>query len=253
MASLKIRLRAFGMHLALSMVVAALAATLVFGLWYPYPYRALSGGRELFLLLMGVDVVIGPVITFFIYNPIKKLRRELLLDLALVGLLQMAALGYGLWTVSQARPVHLVFEYSRFSVAHANQVPDALLDRVPQGIVPLPWTGPTLLSLRPFKNTQERMDATVAAMSGAPLPGRVDLWQPYPMARDAVLQQARPLSELRTRFPEMGGQMDELLRTVGQTWERSAYLPLVGRKMAWTVVIDNQSADVIGFLPVDPF
>ena len=69
------KLRAFGIHLSLSLLVAALAAVVVFGVWYPYPYRDISGGRDLFLLIVGVDVVLGPLVTFTVFNP-KKSRRE---------------------------------------------------------------------------------------------------------------------------------------------------------------------------------
>lgn len=37
-------------------------------------------------------------------------------DFTVIGLLQVAALAYGLWTVFVARPVHLVFEYHRMAV-----------------------------------------------------------------------------------------------------------------------------------------
>ncbi len=58
----KIRFRAAGIHLCISLAIAALAATLVFALWYPYPYRDISGGRELFGMLVGIDVrTIRPV------------------------------------------------------------------------------------------------------------------------------------------------------------------------------------------------
>ena len=59
----KARLQAAGIHLLISLFVAALAAVLVFGLWYPNPYRDLSGGRTLFSMVVGVDVVLGPLIT----------------------------------------------------------------------------------------------------------------------------------------------------------------------------------------------
>jgi hypothetical protein len=68
---------------------------LVFLVWYPNPYREISGGRELFLILVTVDVILGPLITLSIFNPVKAwkvLRR----DLAIVGLIQLAALGYGM-------------------------------------------------------------------------------------------------------------------------------------------------------------
>ena len=75
------RLKAAGIHLGLSLVVALLAAGLVFGLWYPMPFREISGGRELFLLIVAVDVVIGPVITLAVFDR-RKRWRELRRDLA---------------------------------------------------------------------------------------------------------------------------------------------------------------------------
>ena len=49
----------------------------------------------------------GPVAFVFMYA------------IAVVALIQLVALGYGLWTVFIARPVHLVFEIDRFRVVHA--------------------------------------------------------------------------------------------------------------------------------------
>ena len=45
------RVRAATVHLALSALVAALAAVAVFWLWYPPPYGQLAGGRELMIAL----------------------------------------------------------------------------------------------------------------------------------------------------------------------------------------------------------
>ena len=75
----KLRLRASAIHLAISLSIATLAAWLVFGWWYPYPYRERSGGRELFTLVVAVDVVLGPLITLVIFNTTKT-RRHLLMD-----------------------------------------------------------------------------------------------------------------------------------------------------------------------------
>ncbi len=101
----------------------------------------ISGGRELFLIVVAVDVIVGPLITFAVFNrtkPWPELRR----DLAVVALMQLGALGYGLWSVAQARPAHLVFEYDRFRVVHAVDVPAELLTKTPPGITALPLLGP---------------------------------------------------------------------------------------------------------------
>ena len=246
------RLKASAIHLLLSLTIAALAGLLVFGIWYPYPYREISGGRELFLIIVGVDVILGPFITLAVFNLTKGwpvMRR----DLMVVAFLQLAALSYGLWTVYVARPVHLVFEYDRFSVVHAADVAPQLLDKTPAGITALPLTGPTLLSLRKFKDNNEMAEATLAAMLGAPLPARPDLWQPYADAVPDIVKAAKPAAQLKIRFPKEAADIDRVLADAGRTAYNVVYLPLVGRKSFWTVFLDPITAQIVVTMPLDSF
>lgn len=248
----KDRLKASGIHFGISLVIALLAALLVFGLWYPYPYREISGGRELFFIVVMVDVILGPLITLAVFNrakPWPELRR----DLVIVALIQLSALGYGLWTVFVARPVHMVFEYDRFRVVHAVDVPVELLNRTPRDVVALPLTGPTLLSLRPFKDGNEKMEATIAALQGLSLSARPDLWQPYAGATNQIRQTAKPVSELRARFVSQITTIDAAIAATGRKPETVVYLPMVGRKSFWTVFLDPITAEVLGFMPLDSF
>ncbi len=250
-ASLRDRLRASAIHLLLSCTVAALCAMLVFVIWYPYPYREISGGRELFLIVIFVDIIMGPLITFTVFNrakPIKELQR----DLVIVVLLQLTALAYGLWTVYVARPVHMVFEFDRFRVVHAIDVPEDMLDKTPSGVDALPLTGPTLLAVRPFRDADEGMAATLAALKGATLSARPDLWQPYVQATPRVLVAARPVDTLKSRFPGRAAEIDQLIQAAGGNPQTAVYLPLVGRKSFWTVLLDP-AANVLGALPLDSF
>ena len=247
------RLRAAGIHLLLSAVVATVAALLVFAIWYPFPYSEISGGRELFVLVVAVDVVLGPLVTFAVFNR-RKPRKELTRDLAVVGLLQVAGLAYGLWTVHLARPVHMVFEYDRFRVVHQLEIPLELLDRAPAGIDAIPMGRPTLLSLRPFRSEQEKVDFTLAALGGVHLSARPELWEPYEAGRDRILAAARPVAELRRRFASRTAEIDAALREAQADPARTAFLPVVARKAdAWTVLLDAQTARVVGYLPLDSF
>jgi hypothetical protein len=246
------RLKASAVHLGLSLCIAAVAALLVFGIWYPYPYREISGGRELFLLVVAVDVILGPLVTLAVFNRIKPapvLRR----DLAVIGVLQLAALTYGLWTVAVARPVHMVFEYDRFRVVHAIEVAPELLTRAPSDIVAMPLTGPTLLSLRPFKDGAEQMDATLAALQGAELGARPDLWQTYAQGVPDILKEAKSVSLLRTRFPDQADAVDRVLADAGRKGDGVVYLPMVGRSQYWTVFLDATTAQVVATMPLDSF
>ena len=252
MKNWKGRLHASCIHLGVSLCIAALAAAVVFGLWYPYPYREISGGRSLFLLVVFVDVVMGPLITLVIFNR-NKPRRELMTDFLVVGLLQLAALSYGLWAVFVARPVHLVFEYNRMAVVHAIDVDPALLSKAPKELQTLPMTGPTAIALRPFKNAAEQIDATIAAMGGAPLPARSDLWQPYGDSVADVLKEAKPAEELSTRFPSQTSLINRAIEGTGKTVAHLRYLPLISRNEAWTVLLDATTAEPVGFIPLDSF
>lgn len=243
---------AAGIHFSLSAVMAALTALLVFGLWYPYPYREISGGRELFLLVVTVDVILGPLLTFIVFSR-RKPRAELVRDLAVIAMIQVAALGYGTWTVFVARPVHLVFEIDRFRVVHAVDIDKQLMDKAPPGAEDLPLWGPTLLAVRPFKDEKESFDATVAALGGADIGARPDLWQSYDQSKADVLRAAHPVSQLKARFPAQGAEIDALLHKAGRKPEATAYLPMVGRSVAWTAFVDTTTAQVVGFLPLDSF
>lgn len=244
--------RAFAIHLGISMLVAALAAWLVFGLWFPYPYAELAGGRRLFLLLLGVDVVLGPLLTFVVFNPRKGLREKML-DFTLIGLLQLGALGYGLWTVSQARPVHLVYEYSRLAVVSAGDLSDEQLQKAPPELRRLPLTGPTLLSLRPLQGAKEQFDSTMLAASGVAQAAQPELWQAYDAGRAAILETARPLVGLREKYPTQGALIDSEIAKTGKPETWLLYMPVLSRDTAWSVLIDATTAQPVGFIPLDPY
>ncbi len=247
----KSKFKAAGIHLGISLGLAVLAAVLVFYVWYPYPYREISGGRELFLLVVTVDVILGPLITLSVFNT-RKPRHVMRFDFAVIGLLQLAALTYGLWTVAVARPVHLAFEIYRFNVVHAIEVPTESLDKAPPELRQLPWTGPTLLSVREFKDNAEKTDATMVALGGVALGAQPNLWQSYEKAKPQVIASAKPLAELKTRFPARALEIDAALKSIpGST--PVGYIPMVGRSTFWTVLINTNTAEVLAFVPLDPF
>lgn len=252
---LRSRLLAAGVHFGISVAIAALAATLVFVVWYPYPYREISGGRELFMIVVAVDVVMGPLLTLAVFN-VEKAPKVLRRDLTVIGLFQLAALAYGLWTVAVVRPVHLVFEIDRFRAVHAIEVPRDELARAPAGLGTLPLSGPTLLSVREFKDAKERSDMTIEALAGLPLGARPGFWQRYDQGKSQVLARARPLEELKKRFPAQEAEIDAALKSASGGSDKArpiGYIPMVGRKTFWTVLVDTNTAEVIAFVPIDSF
>lgn len=246
------RFKAAGMHLAISGLVALGAAALVLGVWYPMPYREVSGGRELFTLIVAVDVVLGPLITLAVYSrskPWPVMRR----DFAVIGLLQLAALGYGLYTVSIVRPVYLVHEVDRFRVLRALDLQSKDLSKAPPGLQSLSWTGPRPIGTRRAQSQQEKLESIDRALSGEDVGMRPDFWRPYADVRADVLANVKSLEEWKRRHPERSAELDAAVAETGLPVARLGYLPLIALKTNWVLVVDKQTAEVVGQAPFDGF
>lgn len=240
-------------HLLCSMGIAVLAAILVFAVWYPYPYRELSGGRELFLLVMAVDVVCGPLLTAVLFNPAKP-RAELVRDLALVVAIQLAALAYGLYSVALARPVHLVFEVDRMRAVTVADVQPADLAKANAPWNTLPWTGPTVIGARGPKDLAEKNEDLDLSLQGNERSQRPHWWQDFALSRDAALARAKPVSLLRGKHPLQAELIDQAIRDSGHAEAALKWLPLTSsRSLDWVVLIDGKTAIPVAYLPLDGF
>jgi hypothetical protein len=250
----RLRAAAFGasVHLICSLVVAVLAGVLVFGLWYPYPYRELSGGRELFFLIVAVDVVCGPLLTMVLFNPAKP-RAELWRDLGMVAIIQLAALGYGLFTVWLARPLFLVQEVDRFKVVMAPDLDAAAVAALPVDIQAQAWGGPRIVAIRPPASVEEKNRILFAAIEGGrDYAERPEFYLPYEGTNALKsLKAAKPLAKFLTRWPEQQAAAEKLAVDKKLDLAQLMYLPVTGRQ-DWVAVLDKQG-QIQGFLKGDGF
>ena len=99
------RWKAAAIHLSISAAIGLVVGALLLLVWYPPPYFHAAGADQLVLLLVGVDLVLGPLLTLILFRSGKK---GLKFDLAMIAVLQTTALVYGLSVVLQSRPVFLV-------------------------------------------------------------------------------------------------------------------------------------------------
>jgi hypothetical protein len=98
------KLKATGVHLFLSLLVFIYLVYEIYYHWYPQPYFAIDGGWQGIRIIAAVDLVLGPLITFLIFD-LSKSRREILFDLTLILVIQVGALFYGVSQVYNQRPV----------------------------------------------------------------------------------------------------------------------------------------------------
>lgn len=251
-ARIQFAARAAAWHFAASIATAFVFAGCIFGLWYPYPYWEIAGGGFLFALILGVDVVCGPLLTLILFSPAKS-RRELALDLSLIICIQIAALAYGGWSLAMARPVFVAFEVDRFRVVAATDIQVSDLPDAPAEFQTISWSGPVLIGTKLPRNGNERLKSLELSLQGqepGSLPG---WWQPYSLSTPDVLRKMKPLDLLRSKNEKSAIVIDRFLQKTGLASKELTYLPLVSQKRTDWVVILNSRAEIVGFAPIDGF
>jgi hypothetical protein len=254
---MKHRLFAFLIHLLLSGIIAAIAVTLVFFVWYPAPLHDAVGVTQIFLMLLAVDVVIGPMLTFVVYKPGKP---SLKFDLTVIALLQLSALSYGINTVFQGRPAFIVFSKDRFEIARASDIdPDSAkkaLQSSNQAAI-AGWTKPRWVAAVASPDPKRNQEILFSAVQGGPdWPLLPELFVPLAHVKEQILKKAKPLQELRMlRGKNTSLNVETQDFSSLQDWQdRSVkWLPLRGKVKDMVVLVDANSAAVIKVVDINPW
>ena len=248
----KSKFKASGIHLLISLGVGLLAGAFIFFLWYPPPYHKISGGSDIFILLVSIDIIIGPLITLVVYSN-KKSTKAITIDFTTIAILQSAALAYGMWTLFVARPVYLVYEYKNFNVVHAIDLDSALLKSSSNPLKIIPLDGPKIISLRKPETGDEQIETMSKALYGITESEQPDLWQPYEVAKKNALTVCKDVSILMEQFPSRRTEIDNVISKSGVNAGNICHLPLISRGNVWTIFLNRSTVMPIGYLPIDSF
>jgi hypothetical protein len=237
------RWKAAAIHLSISILLGAIVLALLFGVWYPQPYFSAAGGEHLIIVLLGVDLVLGPLLTSVVFKSGKKSLR---FDLSVIGLLQLAALVYGLHVIVQARPVFIVAVENRFSLVAANQIdPDDLVKGKSPQFATLSWIGPRLVASRVPKDR--------SALAGKSLHEHPEFYVEYSSEVATLLTHAKPLPALRKLHMEAAPIIDGWLQAKGRSDADVMWLPITAPHANLTMLLDAKTGAVLGALPINPW
>lgn len=247
------RFQAFGWHLLVSLCVALLSSCLVFVLWYPGLLAFASGVRDIFLLLLLVDMTLGPVITLLIFNPQKK---ELKYDLMIIVFIQIAALLYGLHTVFIARPVYIAFNSGRFDLVYANDISESNLAKATRAEYrSLPYFGPKLIAAPLPDDAKIREEIVMGAVTGGGDDVQVlpQYYVPYADRKIEVLSHIKPLAELKTYNKAKPESVDALINKYETMHTEVGYLQLKAKTHDLVVVLSRATGDILEMNELKPW
>ena len=178
-------------------------------------------------MLLAIDIIIGPVITFIIY---KTNKSSLKFDLTVIALLQLAALCYGMNTVFEGRPAFVVFNVDRYTIARAFEIDPASIAKAQESgneSAKISWLQPKWVAAVASTDTKRRQEILLSSVTGgADWPLLPELYVPLRQEKSQVLQRAKPVEELRRLHSNDPSALADL-----DVWKSKSvkWLPLVGK------------------------
>ena len=244
----KAKLKASSIHLVLSLIIISLAIGLIVYFWFPGSLVKVSNFKEIALLIILIDLILGPLLTFVIFKPKKK---GLKFDLSAIATFQASALAYGLFTLYQAHPVYIAFNVDRFTLVSA-------IDAKPEKTVLnelkiSKLSSPKLVIAKLPKDRQEKNNLLFDVMLGAPdIELRPELYHPFEENISDILSKSLD-PDIVFKDNDAKVKFEQFIDKYGKSKTDYAYLPLEGSAKDAIWVLDINTARPVDIILSDPW
>jgi hypothetical protein len=245
------KLLAFGIHFIATALLAAAAAALIFLVWYPHPFEFMVRGAELFMLVVGCDLALGPLLSFVVFNR-SKTRLALVIDYSVIAIVQIAGMVYGVYAVAESRPVYIAFSVDRYEVVAARDLKDSELQAATDPrFRDVPLSGPQYVAV--VVPQKEREKSLMDELAGNPSFARPKWYADLESALPAIRARAITLEALEKKHSDTKPLIAAALADVTVPHERLRSLPISTRRGFWTAIIDNETGRPVAWLEYDPY
>ena len=244
--------RATVFHLTISIAVVAMIVGIATLVWYPPPLFSILGGYGLLALIAGIDIVLGPVLTFVVF---KSGKKGLKFDLFVIGVCQAIALCYGLYTIAGVRPAYIVFVKDRFELVRAFDVnAENYLAATQSKFDAPPWSGPKIIGVEFPKDEKEQFSLIESTLAGGPdihlLPKH---YANFENSRSSVAKRAKPLSQLIALNPEKRSLIEKLPANLGYRNDALGFLVYRAIREDIAMIVDVRTGSPLKAIRLKPW
>ena len=248
------RLRATLIHFAISVVITSIVVAVMVFIWYPPPLFMVLGGTGLLLLIAGVDVVLGPLLTCIVF---KSGKKSLKFDLTMIAFAQFAALAFGLHTIAQVRPAYIAFVKDRFELVRAfDPTPENYAAATDVSYKSPPWFGPKLVGVRFPTNGDENLRMIESALNGGPdihhLP---KYYVDFAASLPSVISKAQSLDVLKKLNPtaSAAAQIDTLPQRLGLAAEDLGFIVFRAIRADIAMIVNRRTGQPLEAVVLTPW
>lgn len=240
----------FSIRLAATLAALGLVFTALRFLWYPGAYFALAGVARFVWILAGVTFVLGPCLTALVY---RRGKPGLKFDLAMLALVEAAAVVSATFVLYDRRPFYAVFAVDRFEVIARGEIDAAMLTR--EEFNTRPGHAPRLVyaALPDDVDKRNALIDDVVFGGGADIDRRPEYWHTYATGTAMIRSRARPLGVLLDGDEPRARRIRSWLGSQPGQASEYAYLPIRGRVADATMIVHADVGYPVDILTVDPW
>lgn len=240
------RYRASLYHFLASLSVFFVLAYLVLFQWYPDFFYSIDGGWEGMRIIIGVDLILGPLLTLIVF---KSGKPGLEFDLSAIVTLQVVCLAAGLYIVYSERPIFFIYydkhfysssadTYTRYGVPAPD--PYEFTDVMPAKVV----------SLLPENAIEEAGVRLILFHDGIPPWVYKPTYSDLQDHMDQVIEEGTSEENLRDRDEK--GNLDRWLNKNGGTFGDFAFFPIHSRYGDAFLGIRKSDQSFVGIVEIPP-
>ena len=248
---MRFRLVAFGLHLLASCVALTLILGTLYMAWYRWPGWYLTDVTKVTGVMVGVDVVLGPLLTFLVASA-KKPRRELARDIAIIATVQLCALMYGGVSLWDGRPLYYAFSEDVLQLVQAYDIDAREVDLARQRNAPLlpHWYSVPRWIWAPLpQDPGERSKIVSAAITGGDdVISMPRYYQPWDSGLASLRTQLKKADDVKYFSRPEKMLLKERMQAAGIATDQPNTMPLTGRGHPLLVVFDPASLKIRAIL-----
>ncbi len=248
---MRFRLKALGLHLASSATVLILILGSLYLGWYRWPGWRLADVTEVVIVLIGVDLVLGPLMTFIVANS-KKSRRELTRDIGIIVAVQICALLYGSTQLWKGRPLYYAFSETVLELVQAYDIDS---DEATLGRQRNPRLAPHWYSLPRWiwaplpEDPEEALKIVNGTITGGDDVISMPIYfKPWDDGLPALRAQLKKIDDAANFSKGEKMKLREIMQTRGLALDQPNTMPLTGRGHPLLAVFDLSSLKIIAIL-----
>ena len=222
----------------------------VYWFWYPEPTFGIVGVLPIILMLIAVDLVLGPLLTLIVY---KDGKPGLKFDLSLIALVQIAALIYGAHTLYQEKPHYLVFAVDRLEFVALTHI-DPLVLRFDESQTEQFAGLVQVFARRPEGPEEYQRYVNSVIVEGQPdLERRPEFWEPWSDGAADIRLRVKPIEELQTSSPSEAKLLRQVIEEHTENHPNLGVLPIGGIPQDIGLLVDRDTLEIVDVIYANPW